>query len=207
MKTDQVLDLALPVKALLVPYGVTGAQVDALDSLNQLWPSLEPIGRQEEGVNKAAGEDVDRYMPKVTELLTKTLDGYLKVVQYNNPNVYSQYQTARMIDDSGGNSGTEGYDIQNYVIPPGGSVIFEIEDSPIPADMELYIRVVSTGGGITICTTNLPASPCTAGYTLTAGTTFKNQISAIGLNLSLSNLQFTNPGLTEVIVRAGAKNE
>ncbi len=208
MKTDQVLDLALPIKALLVPYGVTGAQVDALETLNNAWQALEPIGRKEEGVNKAAGQDVDRYMVQVTELLKNTLDGYMEVVEFNNPNLFSQYQTARMIDDTGGNSGSEGYEVENYTIPAGGSVIFPQEGGgSIPPTLELYIRVVTTGGGVVICTVGEPASPCTAGYSLPSGITFKGTAAALGVDLNLPNFQMTNPGLTDVVVRAGVKEK
>jgi hypothetical protein len=207
MKTDQVLDLALPVKALLVPYGVAGAQVDALETLNNAWQALEPIGRKEEGVNKAAGEDVDRYMVQITDLLKNTLDGYMEVVEFNNPNLFSQYLTARMIDDTGGNSGTEDYEVNNYTIPGGGSVIIPVGANPIPPDTELYIRVVPPGGGVVICTTGMPASPCVAGFMLASGETFKGPASALGIDLMLPNLQITNPGLDDVVVRAGVKNE
>ena len=205
IKTDQLLDLALPIKTLLVPYGVTGAQVDALQTLNDAWPALEPSGRMEEAVNKASGEDVDRYMEQTRTLLDNTLDSYLKVVQYNDPNLYSQYQTARMIDDSGGNSGTEGYNTQTTTVPPGGSVNFPVGPGPINPDLQLYIRVVTTGGGVVICTTGIPASPCVNGFQLTSGITFKDTISAMGIDLNLPNLQITNPGLSPVVVRAGAK--
>lgn len=204
MKTDQLLDLALPIKALLVPYGVTAAQVDALNTLNEAWRALEPIGRQEEGVNKAAGEDVDRYMAQVMDLFDTTLDSYLKVVEYNDPNLYSQYLTSRMIDDSGGGSDTTGYDIANLTIPAGGSVNFPV-GGPIPETLQIYIRVITAGGGVKICTTGIPASPCIAGYQLASGITFKDKASALGVDLSLPVLQFTNPGLTDVVVRAGTK--
>jgi len=205
IKTDQLLDLALPIKALLVPYGVTAAEVDMLQTLNNAWPALEPTGRMEEAVNKAAGEDVERYLPQVSNLLANTLDSYMKVVEYNDPNHYSQYLTARMIDDSGGNSGTEGYEVTTTTVPAGASVIIPVGGGTIPPDLQLYLRVVSTGGGVFICTTNLPASPCTSGYELKAGNTFKDTASALGIDLSLPNLQVTNPGLSAVTVRTGVK--
>lgn len=205
MKTDQVLDLALPVKALLVPYGVTGAQVDALNALNELWPSMEPLGRLEEGVNKAARKDVSAYMEQTNALLKNVLDGYLKIVESNNPNLYDQYLTARMIDDSGGNSGTEGYEIQTTTIPPGGSVTFPVGPGPINPDLQLYFRVVTIGGGVVICTTGMPASPCMGGYALASGTTFKDTASALGIDLMLPTIQVTNPGLAPVVVRGGIK--
>lgn len=206
IKTDQVLDLALPVKALLDTFGVTSGEVDALEALNEAWQSLEPIGRQEEGVNKAAREDVGRYMEQANKLLKNTLDSYLKVVEYTNPNLYSRYLTARMIDDSGGNSGTEGYDVQTVNIPAGGSVIVPLGSGPIDPASEIYLRAIS--GSVYVCTTNLPANPCEAGnsFELVQGKTFKDKIGNLGIDLNNSHLQITNPGLTEAVVRAGVKD-
>ncbi len=205
MKTDQVLDLALPIKATLGPYGVAAAQVDALDTLNGIWQSLEPIGRQEGGVNKAASEDVLRYMDSVTDLLNNTLDSYMQVVEYNNPNLYSQYQTARMIDDSGGGSDSAGYDVQNVTVPANGSVIFSPFPGAIPPGLDLYLRAIN--GNVVVCTTDLPASPCAAGYMLTQGVTFKGLFSTTGVDMSKTNIQFTNSGMSDVVVRAGGKGE
>lgn len=205
MKTDQLLDLALPVKMDLVPYGVTDAQVDALDTMNGAWQAIEPTGRQEEGVNAAARKDVGRLMGQTDTLINDTLDNYLKVLQYNDPNLYDQYLTARMIDDSGGQSDSTGYDLQDFSIPAGGSVNFPVGPGPIAAETQLYIRVVSQGGGVYVCTTDIPASPCTTGYLAQSGITYKGPIGNLGIDLNLPNVQFTNPGTNDVLVRAGTK--
>lgn len=207
MKTDQVLDIALPVKALLVPYGVAAADVDSLDTLNAAWLLTEPTSRQEIGVNKAARKDVSRFMQQADLLLNDTLDNYLKVVQYNNPNLYDQYLTARMIDDSGGQSDSTGYEVTSLTVPAGGSVNFPVGPGPISALLEIYLRVVTQGGGVYVCTTPVAASPCTSGYQLTSGITYKGPLVNLGLDLNLPVLQITNPGFTDVIVRAGVKEE
>ncbi len=203
MRTDQVLDLALPVKALLTPYGVSAAQVDALDTLNGLWLAMESIGRQEEWVNKASGEDVDRYMAKTTGLLTKTIDVLMKVVQYNDPNLYSQYTTARMIDDTGGGSDSQGYIVQTFTVPGGGSIILPLTSGAPDPTLQVYLRAIN--GDAIVCTTNLPANPCTNGFELLKGETFKGTIGSMNLDALLQNVQVTNPGLSPVIIRAGIK--
>ncbi len=207
IKTDQLLDLALPVKAVLDTFGVTSGEVDALEALNEAWQSLEPIGRQEEGVNKAAREDVGRYMVQTDKLVKNTLDSYLKVVEYTNPNLYSRYLTARMIDNSGGNSGTEGYDVQTLNIPAGGSVLFPIGAGSINPLLQIYLRAIS--GNVFVCTTDLPASPCVAAgsYQLLQGVTFKKSIGELGIDLNKNTLQLTNPGLSDAVIRAGVKEE
>ena len=202
MKTDQLLDIALPIKALLVPFGVAAAQVDALDTLNGLWQSMEPSNRMEEAVNKASGEDVDRYMAQTTELLDKTLDSYLKVVQYTAPNLYSQYQTARMIDDSGGGSDSQGYEVSNMTIPAGSSVIMPFPGTDM--SLELYLRVIG-GSGVYICSTDGTTGPCTTGYLANPSVTYKGPLSGLGLNPAMPHVQITNPGTVDVVVRSGPK--
>lgn len=207
IKTDQLLDLALPIKALLVSSGVTEAEVDSLKTLNDAWPAMEPLGRMEEAVNKASRKDVSLFIEQTDNLLDKTLDSYMKVVQYNNPNLYSQYQTARMIDDSGGGSDSSGYDVTNITIVAGASYLLPVGSSTIPPELDVYFRVVSSGATIKVCTTNLPAMPCASGYDLVAGVTFKGLFSTLGLDMNMSNVQLTNPGATDVVLRVGIKDE
>lgn len=202
-KTDQLLDVALPVKALLVPFGVAAADVDALNTMNDAWNMIEPSNRMEQAVNIAALKDVNILMPKVEDLLHNTLDSYLKVVQYTNPNIYSQYQTARMIDDSGGGSDSAGYDVQNLTVPPNGSLLFDIGSSGIPADLSVYLRAIN--GSLKVCTTNLPAGACTDGFDLVQGETFKGNFKELGLDDTKTNIQFTNNSPVVVALRAGVK--
>ncbi|MES2621659.1 MAG: hypothetical protein V4615_12480 [Bacteroidota bacterium] len=207
IKTDQLLDLALPVKALLVPSGVTEAEVDSLKTLNDAWPAMEPLGRMEEAVNKASRKDVSLLIEQTDTLLDKTLDSYMKVVQYNNANLYNQYQTARMIDDSGGGSDSSGYDVTNITIVAGASYLLPVGAATIPSDLDVYFRVVTSGAIIKVCTTNLPAMPCVSGYDMVAGLTFKGLFSNMGLDMNVSNVQLTNSGATDVLMRVGTKDE
>jgi hypothetical protein len=210
MKTDQVLDIALPIKALLTPFGVAEAQVDALATLNSLWPSLEPIGRKEEAVNKASAKDVDRYFEQTHNLLDNTLDSYMKVVQYNNPNLYDQYQTARMIDDSGGNSGTEGYNTQTFTIPAGGTMSWLVSDEgvTIPPEVQVYARAITTT--MYICTTPTSGGSCALGagtFVAEKGVTYKDAIGNMGIDLNNLYLNITNPSGEDGVIRVGVKDD
>jgi hypothetical protein len=205
MKSDQVLDLALPVKALLLPFGVAAAEVDSLETLNNIWQAMEPIGRQEEGVNKASAEDVVKYMAQAISLLTDTMDSYLKVVQYTNPNLYSQYLTARMIDDSGGNSGSEGFEVQTITVPSGGTVTFPMEGPP-SADEEIYIRAID--GSVYLCGSTTPVAACTPGagtFLAERGVTFKGLMANLGIDFNQPYVNLTNPSPDIVTVRIGTK--
>ena len=84
------------------------------------------------------------------------------------------------------------------------TVIFSPFPGPLPADLELYLRAIN--GSIVMCTTNLPASPCTEGRVLDPGVTIKRTLGDMGFDLSKTNIQFTNSGLTEVVLRAGTKS-
>jgi hypothetical protein len=65
------------------------------------------------------------------------------------------------------------------------------------------VFLVCMNGIAIVCTTNLPPVPCTAGYQLNLGVAFQGAVSGLGLDLSNSHIQFTNPGSTDITVRAG----
>jgi hypothetical protein len=210
MKTDQVLDIALPIKTMLVPFGATAAQVDALDTLNNAWQALEPIGRLEEAVNKASAKDVGRYFDKTFKLLDDTLDSYLKVVQYNNPNLYDQYLTARMIDDSGGNSGTDGYLTQDMIIPAGGTISWPMGEpgTQVPPETQVYVRAITNT--MYVCTTAAPEGTCAPGagtFVADKGVTFKGNIGSMGLDLNNHYIHITNPSADDGIIRVGVQDD
>jgi hypothetical protein len=112
--------------------------------------------------------------------------------------------TAMMIPKGG--TGTPagdppGFDITEYPIPAGGFVVLPLPN-PIPPGVQFYFRAI--GGNAVICSTNLPASPCVTGYQLNAGTPFQGLVGGLGLNLTLTHLQITNPGGDDIVVRAGS---
>ncbi len=190
---------------LLADALLTPADIDDLEVKRLAWMDLVTLPDDKRADRVAANKEKMRLFEVGNKEIVPRLANFMLPYATNNTLLYSKYETANAIDDLGGNSGTDGYDIQNYTIPAGGSVNFPAGAGPINPDLELYIRVVSTGGGVIICTTGLPASPCAAGYQLTSGTTFKDKISAMDLDLNLPNVQFTNPGLDTIIVRAGTK--
>ncbi len=189
-------------EALLTPADIADLEVKRL-----AWMDLVTLPDDKRADRVAANKEKARLFDVGNKEIVPRLANFMLPYATNNTIVYSKYETANAIDNLGGNSGTEGYNVTNFTIPAGGSVNFPVEPSPISPDLELYIRVVSTGGGIIICTTNLPASPCTSGFELSFGTTFKDKASALDIDLNLTNVQFTNPGLEAVVVRAGSKEE
>lgn len=195
VKTDPLLATAL----------LTAADIDDLEVKRLAWMELVTLPEDKRADRVAANKEKARLFEVGNKEIVPRLGNLMLPYATNNTIVYSKYETANAIDNLGGNSGTEGYDINNYTVPAGGSVIIPVGVNPIAPDTQLYFRVVTLGGGVIICTTGVPVSPCVNGYTLPSGETFKDAASALDINLALPTLQITNPGLTDVIVRAGIK--
>lgn len=204
-EAELVWKTADPLKALLGPNQVTAADVDALQTIRQDFVGMMKVNRYEEATGKAARENLVTLFEKAFNEILAKLDELMMPFASTNPTLYSEYKTCRAIDDTGGNSGTEGYDVSNFTVPAGGSLLIPIGggSEPIPFDTEVYFRAVN--GSVVICTTDLPASPCTSGFQLIQGVTFKDKIGNTGLDLNLRNIQVTNPTGIDVIVRAGVK--
>lgn len=204
-ESELVWKTADPLKALLGPNQVTAADVDALQTLRQDFVGMMKVNRYEEATGKAARENLVTLFEKAFNEVLAKLDELMMPFASTNATLYSEYKTCRAIDDSGGNSGTEGYDVNNFTVPSGGSLIIPIGggSEPIPPDTQVYFRAVN--GSVVICTTELPANPCTDGFQLIQGVTFKDEIGKMGLDLNLKNIQVTNPTGIDVVVRAGVK--
>ena len=102
-----------------------------------------------------------------------------------------------------GETGLDDYHIRALDVPAGGSLLIPLGAGGLAPDLQLYLRAVN--GSVIICATNLPANPCTTGYELLQGVTFKDAAEKLNLDKDKTNLQITNPGLTAVTVRAGIK--
>ena len=96
-----------------------------------------------------------------------------------------------------------GFVMQDFTIPSGGSVTVPIDGAPpIPGDMQIYFYCGN--GNAVVCTTNMPASPCSVGYSLMQGVAFLGTMSGLGLDLVKTHIQFTNNGPAEIVIRVGA---
>lgn len=202
-QADQVHDVADPIKANLTPWVVADTDVDDLLTLVNTYRPALVKGTRETDISGVAGTQVDVIFADIDKLLREEADDQMAVYEFTNNPLFLEYKLARAIDDSGGNSGTDGYEVVTYIVPPSGSLIIPVGDAPIPAQTQFYARAIN--GSVVACTTDLPASPCVSGYQLAQGVTFKDEIGAMGLDLSKPNFQLTNPGFTAVTVRAGVK--
>jgi hypothetical protein len=194
-----------PLQSFLGPNQVTPADISELQTLRTQFVAMMKVNRAEEGASKAARENLVRLFEQAFNGVLFKLDNMMMPFAITNPTLYSEYETARMIDDTGGNSGTEGYNIDEFSLPPGASLTWDIDFSSLQPDRGLYLRAI--GGSVNICSTNLPADPCASGFEVVQGVTFKGIFGDLGLDTSKTHIQFTNPGLTTAIVRAGLKEE
>ncbi|MCG3167430.1 MAG: hypothetical protein POELPBGB_03222 [Bacteroidia bacterium] len=204
VKADQVHDIADPIKTLLTPWGVMEADVINLPLVVNTYRQWLQKPAQERNISTVAGINVDKEFAD-TEKVLSDLDDQLAVLEYTNNLLYLSYKLSRAIDDSGGNSGSEGYDVTNVTIPAGGVVSLPLNlGSGANPDPNVYLRVIGGNSGIQLSTSN-DNNPSTPIYTLQAGITFKGAISGLGLDLNKPNLIAHNPGTGSVVVRAGNK--
>ncbi|MEP7170105.1 MAG: hypothetical protein ABI855_12100, partial [Bacteroidota bacterium] len=159
------------------------------------------LPRTEQAISKAAGEERDRLLHTLFDPILKKLDNYLLPFKYTNAVLYSEYQTARAIDDSGGGADTNGYEVHNYEIAPGASRTFmaTLDDA-----QQVYFRQLGGTIGVKICRKDTELDVCNDGYLLTPGTSVKTTIGEMGL-IPGAFIIFTNPNAGTVTVRAGLK--
>ena len=183
------------------------ADIDDLETSRIAFMNLVSLPDEKRGDRVAANKEKAALFETGNKKILPRLDNLMLPFASSNAVLYSKYETARAIDNLPSNSGTDGYNITNFTVPAGGSVLVPIfsGSGSIPADLQLYLRAIN--GTAIICTTSVPASPCTSGYELLQGVTFKGPISELGLDLNLTTIQLTNPGTEDVIVRAGTKAE
>ncbi len=199
---DQVHDVLNPIKALLVPFSVTAANVDAIPTLRDTYRDMLQLPRTEEAISIAAAQQRDRLVEKCFTQTLITLDAYLLPYKYTNEVLYSRYLTARAIDESGGGADSNGYEVHNYKLEAGESRSFSPAVAP---GQQLYFRQIGGTVGAIICTAGSEDESCSAGFTLVPGTTVKKTFAELGL-ADGAFINFTNPGSETITIRAGLKS-
>lgn len=198
---DRIHDVADPIKVMLAPYEITVIDVDNLPVLVGEYRTLLQAPRREETVSAKAGLQVDKEFTDTRKELDN-LDDNTAVYEYTKPLLFQEYKMCRAIMNSGGNSGSEGYDVNNTTIPGNSSLTLPFTGADL--DKEVYLRVIG-GSGVYICSTDGTTGPCTSGYLAQAGNTYKGTLGGLGLNPALPQVQITNPGTVAVVFRFGTK--
>jgi hypothetical protein len=136
--------------------------------------------------------------------LMKMFNDGLKIFR-NSAALKSRFTFSHVLELIGGGSSSDsaGYDVQDFFIAPGESVIVA-ENLPSATD-EIYMRVVTGDNSVTVCTTDDNDGVCLAGYVLEPQVTFKGEFGELGLDMTKTKLRVTNPGTEEVLFRGGPK--
>jgi hypothetical protein len=129
---------AQPIAAALVPYGITAANITAIDTAAAVF--LVNIQDPRITINEGAKMRLE-YEIKFTEtndLLTLKLDKVMGIFSSTNPSLYFGYQGARSIDDTG--SVTE----PDYTGEVAPTTILEIAKIPYLKGRTFYIKNTGT---------------------------------------------------------------
>lgn len=107
IKAKQVYQLAKPVEALLAPYNVLPADVSELNVRCEQFLSVVQLPERKVGEKKSWNEEFTRILYTIIEeILPKKLDPLMGTLEFDNEQLYSEYLSARSIDDNptgGGN--------------------------------------------------------------------------------------------------------
>ncbi len=196
VKTDPLLATAL----------LTPADIDDLEVNRLAWMALVTLPDDKRADRVAANKEKARLFEVGNKEIVPRLANFMLPYATNNTVLYSKYETANAIDNMGGGSGSDGFDVNTLTIPPGGSLIVPTGPGALDPALEIYIRSVQ--GSERLCTTNLPASPCVAGFVAQQGVTYKGPLTGLGIDLNLPVLQITNlSNDDDAILRIGFKVE
>ncbi len=103
------------------------------------------------------------------------------------------------------NTAPPDFNVEEYNIPGNGSLIIPLTiPNPIPVDLEIYL--LAKNGNAVLCTTDLPANPCSSGFNLNMGIVYQGPVIGLGLDFTKSNLQLTNLSPNILTLAAGTNN-
>ncbi|MFN0031315.1 MAG: hypothetical protein ACKVOR_04055 [Flavobacteriales bacterium] len=125
--------IADPIKATLVPYGVTAADVDAMVGLRNQYRAIYQMPGKKIGKRAALLKRFDAQMEDMRDFLEKKLDQIFKGLLVSDPLLYDTYQNVRKIDDAG----TGGNHTITGVVPSNTTASFEVPFAITGMDMLL----------------------------------------------------------------------
>ena len=99
VKARLICETALPVKALLLPYGVDEASVEALPGHTDAFFDAKQLPRESRTKNKNAGSDLMQLF-KTADKALEELDALFEVLRYKHPALFREYQLSRKIRHS-----------------------------------------------------------------------------------------------------------
>lgn len=193
---------AVKTDPLLANVLLSAADIDNLEVLRLAWLALVTLPDEKRGDRVAANKEKARLFEVGNKEIVPRLFNLMLPYATNNTILYDKYLTANAIDNMPGGSSTDGFDVQTFTLPAGGTLPVFGGPGPIDGTKLIYFRSVQ--GNLIICTSiPTPVTPCFAGYNVIQGHTYKDPISGLGLDLTKPIMQITNPGADVAIVRLG----
>jgi hypothetical protein len=109
VKARQVFQLAQPIQALMGAYNVLPADVDELNIRAEQFLSVVQLPERKVGEKKSWNEEFVRILDGINnDILLKQLDPLMGTIEFDNEQLFSEYQSARSIDNNPtGGGGTE----------------------------------------------------------------------------------------------------
>jgi len=95
-KTRLIYQTALPIKTLLLPYGVDATTVDGLPAHIEAFFNAKELPAEERALKKTANKDLQKLF-KDADVVLERLDMIFRVLHSSHPMEYMQYKMSRKI--------------------------------------------------------------------------------------------------------------
>lgn len=189
---SRVHEIADPVKALLAPFGVAGADVDALGTaLTDFFAQFEaPFDAR--GERAASGKQVDRLIEQTLELLKDKLDVVMKFYVTNNPELHDYYLSARAIDQTGG--GPIPDEDEQFTLASGQFMSPAVSSEMNANSHIVLINKAGNGSQVIFGFSNFQNGFSGVQKTVMPGTTSDDKAIDLGFTPGIPYLVFQNPG-------------
>lgn len=107
--TLRIFDLATNYQTLLANYAITSLHIQDLKSYNDTFFAVIQLPKDKIGERASYNQLIDIQISSIDLLLKEQLDTYMELIEFDSPQLFAQYKSARAIDNSGGGSATKQY--------------------------------------------------------------------------------------------------
>lgn len=107
--TLRIYELAQNYQTQLANYAITVANITDLKGYNDAFFAVIQLPKDKIGERASYNQLIELQMAGVDELLRMRLDTYMDLIEFDLPQLYAQYKSARSIDNSNGGSSTKVY--------------------------------------------------------------------------------------------------
>lgn len=107
--TLRILDLTQTYQTQLTNYAITSINLQDLKNYNNAFFAVIQLPKDKIGERASYNQLIELQMASVDALLKERLDVYMDLIEFDFPQLYAQYKSARAIDTSGGNTSNKTY--------------------------------------------------------------------------------------------------